>query len=170
QGKILDIKTRYTVVRSSGGTESIVPNEMLISNRIENLSYTDPNVWMSTTVSVGYDSDLDTVLPLIREAAAAVPRILRDPAPNAVLSNFGADGLEITLGYWIADPENGTLNVRGAVNLAIWHALKSNDVDIPFPQRVLRWAPGQGSAAPAAQAALAEQGPGAAAHMSGDGA
>ncbi|OZB46365.1 MAG: mechanosensitive ion channel protein MscS [Thiomonas sp. 15-66-11] len=170
QGKILDIKTRYTVVRSSGGTESIVPNEMLISNRIENLSYTDPNVWMSTTVSVGYDSDLDTVLPLIREAAAAVPRILRDPAPSAVLSNFGADGLEITLGYWIADPENGTLNVRGAVNLAIWHALKSNSVDIPFPQRVLRWAPGQGSVAPAAQAALAEQGPGAAAHMPGDGA
>ena len=163
QGKILDIKTRYTVVRSSGGTESIVPNEMLISNRIENLSYTDPNVWMSTTVSVGYDSDLDAVLPLIREAAAAVPRILRDPAPSAVLSNFGPDGLEITLGYWIADPENGTLNVRGAVNLAIWHALKGSGVDIPFPQRVLRWASGhgsQGNAGPSAQPALVEQGPG----------
>lgn len=154
QGKILDIKTRYTVVRSAGGTESIVPNEMLISNRIENLSYTDPNVWMSTTVSVGYGSDLDAVLALIREAALEVPRILSEPAPSAVLSNFAADGLEITVGYWIADPENGTLNVRGAVNLAIWHALKKAGVEIPFPQRVLHWAPGQGQAG----AAMAVQG------------
>ncbi|NNM66009.1 MAG: mechanosensitive ion channel [Burkholderiales bacterium] len=143
QGKILDIKTRYTVVRSSGGTESIVPNEMLISNRIENLSYTDPNVWMSTTVSVGYASDLDVVLPLIRQTAISVARVLHDPAPNAVLSNFGSDGLEITIGYWIADPENGTLNIRGAVNLAVWRALKAAHIELPFPQRVLHWGPGQ---------------------------
>ena len=142
QGKIIDIKTRYTLVRSTGGTDSVIPNEILISNRIENLSYNDPNVWLSTTVGVGYDTDLDAVLPLIREAALSVPRVLRDPGPNAVLDSFGSDALQITLGYWIADPDNGTLNVRGQVNLAIWHALKRNDIEIPFPQRVLHWAEG----------------------------
>ena len=142
QGKIIDIKTRYTLVRSTGGTDSVIPNEILISNRIENLSYNDPNVWLSTTVGVGYDTDLDAVLPLIREAALSVPRVLRDPGPNAVLDSFGNDALQITLGYWIADPDNGTLNVRGQVNLAIWHALKRNDIEIPFPQRVLHWAEG----------------------------
>ncbi len=150
QGRIQDIKTRYTVVRSSGGTESIVPNEMLISSRIENLSYTDPNVWFSTVVSVAYGSDVEQVLALLARAAATVPRVVAQPAPSAVLSNFGADGLEITVGFWIADPENGTLNVRGAVNLALWRALREAGIEIPFPQRVLHWAAG---AAPGAEAA-----------------
>jgi small-conductance mechanosensitive channel len=142
QGKILDIRTRYTIVHNAGGTESIVPNEMLISNRIENLSYTDPNVWLSTTVSVGYRSDLDVVLPLICAAVREVPRVLRDPGPSAVLDNFGADGLEITIGYWIADPENGTINVRGAINLAVWRALRQAGIEIPYPQRVVHWGTG----------------------------
>lgn len=143
QGKIVDIKTRYTLVRSPGGTESIIPNEMLIANRIENLSYSDPNVWLSTTVGVDYGADLDLVLPLLREAALQVPRVLRDPAPSAALETFGADALVITVGFWIADPENGTVGVHGDVNLAIWRALKAHGIAIPFPQRVLHWVPEQ---------------------------
>ncbi len=158
QGRIQDIKTRYTVVRSSGGTESIVPNEMLISSRIENLSYTDPNVWMSTAVSVGYATDLEQVLPLLARAAGSVARVVAQPAPSAVLSNFGADGLEITVGFWIADPENGTLNVRGAINLALWRALRDAGIDIPYPQRVVHWA---GPSVPAPGAAPPGQTPGA---------
>ncbi|MBU6441374.1 MAG: mechanosensitive ion channel [Betaproteobacteria bacterium] len=153
QGRIQDIKTRYTVVRSAGGTESIVPNEMLISSRIENLSYTDPNVWFSTVVSVSYASDLEQVLALLARAAGTVQRVVAQPAPSAVLSNFGADGLEITVGFWIADPENGTLNVRGAVNLALWRALREAGVEIPFPQRVLHWPAGAPPAAAGAQPA-----------------
>ena len=154
QGRIQDIKTRYTVVRSAGGTESIVPNEMLISSRIENLSYTDPNVWFSTVVSVAYGSDLEQVLALLPAAAATVPRVVAQPGPSAVLSNFGADGLEITVGFWIADPENGTLNVRGAVNLALWRTLREAGIEIPFPQRVLHWAAGAAPGAGTAQSGL----------------
>ncbi len=149
QGKIVDIKTRYTLVRSPGGTESIIPNETLIANRIENLSYSDPNVWLSTTVGVAYDADLDVVLPLLREAALQVPRVLRDPGPGAALQDFGADALVITVGFWIADPENGTVGVRGDVNMAIWRTLKAHGVEIPFPQRVLQWAPGHSGGGPA---------------------
>lgn len=145
QGQIIDIKTRYTLVRSAGGTDSIVPNELLISNRIENLSYNDPNVWLSTTVGVAYDTDIDQALALIKEAVMTVPRVLHSPAPSAVLDTFGDSALNITVGYWIADPENGTLGVRGQVNLAIWHTLKAHGIEVPFPQRVVQWAPGAGA-------------------------
>ena len=49
----------------------------------------------------------------------SVPRVLRDPAPSAALSAFGADGLEFTVGFWIADPENGSLGLRSDINRAI---------------------------------------------------
>jgi len=161
QGQIIDIKTRYTLVRSPGGIDSIVPNDMLIGNRIENLSYSDSSVWLSTTVGVAYDSDVDRVLSVVRDATLTVPRVLRNPAPNAVLDSFGDSALNITVGFWIGDPENGTLGVRGQVNLAIWRALKAHGIEIPFPQRVLQWAPGQGGTGlspPAGSAAAADAG------------
>ena len=139
EGRITDITGRYTVIRSGGGRESIVPNEMLMTSRVENLSLADPKVWHSTVVSVGYDSDVDLVMRLLAEAALASPRVLREPAPSVALSAFGADGLEFTVGFWINDPENGTLGLRSQINLAILRALRAHGVDIPYPQRVLHW-------------------------------
>lgn len=137
EGRITDINARYTVVRSSTGRESIVPNEMLIIQRVENLSLADPRVWLSTVVSVGYDSDVDLVTRLLGEAAFASSRVLRDPAPSVALSAFGADGLEFTVGFWIADPENGTLGLRSEINRAILSALRTHKIAIPYPQRVM---------------------------------
>ena len=139
EGRITDITGRYTVIRSGAGRESIVPNEMLMTSRVENLSLADPKVWHSTVVSVGYDSDVDLVMRLLGEAALASPRVLHDPAPSVALSAFGADGLEFTVGFWINDPENGTLGLRSQINLAILRALRAHGVDIPYPQRVLHW-------------------------------
>jgi len=137
EGRITQINARYTVIRSSSGRESIVPNEMLITQRVENLSLSDPRVWMSTVVSVAYESDVDQVAQLLTNAALVSPRVLRDPAPSAALSAFGADGLEFTVGFWIADPENGSLGLRSDINRAILSALRAHQIEIPYPQRVM---------------------------------
>ena len=137
EGRITDINARYTVVRAPSGRESIVPNEMFIINRIENLSLSDTQVLQSTVVSVGYDSDEELVMRLLTEAALAQERVLPEPAPGVNLTNFGADGLEFTLNYWICDPENGQQNVRSKVNLAILKSLRAHHIEIPYPQRVI---------------------------------
>jgi small-conductance mechanosensitive channel len=137
EGQVIDIKTRYTLIRSLSGRESIVPNEKLITERIENLSLADPKVLLSTDVAVAYDSDVDLVQRLLCEAALATARVLDDPAPAARLAKFGADGLEFTLQFWIADPGNGQGNVKSDVNLAVLQRLRAAGIDIPFPQRVV---------------------------------
>ena len=141
EGRITDINARYTVVRSLGGRESIVPNEMFISNRIENLSLADSRVLQATVVSVSYDSDVELVMRLLTEAALAQDRVLRDPGPGVNLTNFGADGLEFTLNYWMTDPENGQQNLRSRINLAILQSLRDNGIEIPYPQRVIHTRP-----------------------------
>jgi small-conductance mechanosensitive channel len=137
EGVITQINARYTVIRSLTGRESIVPNEMLITNRVENLSLADTQIYQSTVVSVGYESDVQQVQALLLKAAIDQPRVLQDPAPGVNLSNFGADGLEFTVGYWIRDPENGQGNLKSDVNLAILAALRAHQIDIPYPQRVV---------------------------------
>jgi len=137
EGVITQINARYTVVRSLAGRESIVPNEMLISNRVENLSLQDSKVNHNTTVSVAYDADVALVQQLLCDAALAQDRVLREPPPAAQLSAFGTDGLEFTLNYWIQDPEGGQGNLRSEVNIAILAALRAHNIDIPYPQRVV---------------------------------
>ncbi len=137
EGRITDINARYTVVRALSGRESIVPNEMFISNRIENLSLNDLRVSQATVVSVAYDSDVELVMRLLVEAASTQERALRDPGPSVNLTNFGPDGLEFTLNYWMIDPENGQANLRSLINLRILAALRKHDIEIPYPQRVV---------------------------------
>ncbi len=137
EGRVTDIKTRYTVIRSLGGKEAIVPNEMLITQRVENSSLADPRVLLSTVVQVSYDCEVESVMQSLMAAIADVPRVLREPGPSVQLSQFQADGLELTIYFWIMDPENGSGGVRSAVNLAILRTLKDLGVDIPYPQRVM---------------------------------
>jgi len=136
EGVITQINARYTLVRALSGRESIVPNEMLITNRVENLSL-DSRVWQSIVLSVGYDSDVELVMRVLRQSSLNHQRVLRDPEPSVALSNFGPDGLEFTLGYWISDPENGALNLKSLINLDILKSLRDNHIEIPYPQRVL---------------------------------
>jgi small-conductance mechanosensitive channel len=107
EGTISRITTRYTVIRALNGREAIVPNELLITQRVENSSLADPKVLVSTVVQVGYGTDLDALFPQIIEAVSSVQRVLGDPKPGVQLSNFAADGLELTITFWIIDPENG---------------------------------------------------------------
>jgi small-conductance mechanosensitive channel len=141
EGRITRINARYSVILSLTGREAIVPNEMLISSRVENLSLANAQVWQSTVVSVAYSSDVDLVMALMLQAALSQARVLREPAPSLALSNFGADGLEFTLGYWLADAENGTLNLRSLVNLEILRLFRQRGIEIPLPQRVLHSKP-----------------------------
>jgi len=137
EGRVTDINTRYTVIRALTGRESIVPNEMLITQRVENSSLADPRVQVSTSLQVAYGSDLDALLPRLGAAVRAVPRVLRDPEPQAQLAGFGANGLDLSVGFWIGDPENGQGNVRSEANLALLRTLNELGVSIPFPQRVV---------------------------------
>ena len=137
EGSISDIKARFTVVRALNGREAIVPNEMLLTQRVESLSLADPRVSQSTVVSVGYDSDVEQVSRLLLEAAQRQPRVLAEPGPSAALSAFGADGLEFTLSYWIEDPDKGVLGLRSAINKDVLAAFRAHGIEIPYPQRVM---------------------------------
>ncbi|MBI5275672.1 MAG: mechanosensitive ion channel [Burkholderiales bacterium] len=137
EGVVTDIKTRYTLIRSLSGRESIVPNEKLITERIENLSLADPKVMASTEITVGNDADVEVVQRILLEAARASSRVIADPEPAARLTRFAPDGLEFTLYFWIQDPANGQGNVKSEVNLRILQGIRSAGIELPAPQRVV---------------------------------
>ena len=137
-GTVTRITTRYTVLQTLTGTEVIIPNEYLVSNMVRNLSFSDSQVRVTTSISVAYDTDIDRAMELMTAVALQHPRVLKDREPGVQLTQFGDSGLNLELGFWIADPEAGTSNVRSEINLSVLRAFRENNIVIPFPQREVR--------------------------------
>jgi small-conductance mechanosensitive channel len=120
------------------GVEAIVPNETLVGSVVQNESYTDTRVRITLPVQVAYGTDLERAMAIMVEATAGQPRVLTDPGPKAFVVAFADSGINLELGFWVGDPEEGTLQLRSDINLAIWRAFQAAGVEIPFPQRDVR--------------------------------
>jgi small-conductance mechanosensitive channel len=147
RGTVTHIRTRYTVLRGLDGVESIVPNEMLVSSVVESETFSNTTTRVALQVGVAYAGDIERAMGLMVEAARAQPRVLEDPPPLAFLVSFADSSITLELGFWIADPKNGTLGLRSDINLGILHGFRSAGIEIPFPQReiTIRGAPAAGA-------------------------
>lgn len=145
RGEVTRITTRYTVLKNLSGVEALVPNELLVGSVVQNESYSDPHVRIALPVQVSYDSDLERAMAIMVAAARAQARVLTDPAPIVLLMNFADSGINLELGFWLADPEKGVGSLRSDINLAIWRDFRQAGIAIPFPQREVRILKGSGN-------------------------
>jgi small-conductance mechanosensitive channel len=139
-GTITDIKTRYTVLKGLDGSESIIPNEMLVATPVQNFSFTDKAVAMFTEFTVAYDTDIEALFPYLLDAVRSIERVSKNVEPSAMLMRFAADGLELRVGFWIEDPENGRSNILSEVNRSLWKVMKEHKIQLPYPQRTVHLA------------------------------
>ncbi|QIE54696.1 mechanosensitive ion channel [Pikeienuella piscinae] len=136
-GWVTSLGARFAAVKTRDGTEHLIPNEEFIINRVINWTHSDSAVRRKLPVGVSYDTDLDAVIPIIREAVEGVPRVLTDHRVNVLVRGFGDSAIDLEARFWIADPQNGVANVTSDCYLAVWRALRDAGVEIPFPQRDL---------------------------------
>jgi small-conductance mechanosensitive channel len=137
-GKVSKLTTRYMVLQSNDGTEAIIPNETLVSSTVINHSYSNRQIRISIPVQVSYQTDLERAMEIMKQAAIQHARVLADPETKVYLKSFGDNGIDLELGVWISDPEEGQLNLRSDINMAIWQQFKQAGIEIPYPQRDVR--------------------------------
>jgi len=134
-GWINSLRARYASIITRDGKEHLIPNEDLITNRVVNWSFSDKNIRVRVPVGISYDSDPRIAMALCVEAAQASGRVLNDPEPRCLLTEFGDNSINLELRFWINDPSNGVGNARSEVLLGIWDRFKESGISIPFPQR-----------------------------------
>jgi small-conductance mechanosensitive channel len=138
EGRVTDIKTRYTLVRASNGSESVVPNELLLTQRVENLSLESRHLLQTCTFWVGLETDVALVQNLLIQAALDTEWVLPEPAPLALLAEVAPQGLRFNLNFWMEDPVNGQSLTRSRVNVAVLSALRAAGVVLVHsPQEVV---------------------------------
>jgi small-conductance mechanosensitive channel len=136
-GWVNRIGVRAVSILTRDGKEHLIPNENLMTQEVENWSYTDRNVRVRIPVGVSYDCDLKLAQELMLRAAGESPRVLDDPRPNVWLTAFGDSAVEHEILAWISDPESGVGGVRSDVLNRLWWLFKEHGITIPFPQRDL---------------------------------
>ena len=136
-GWINRLSARYVSLITRDGTEHLIPNEDLISQRVENWSYSDSLIRLKLPIGVAYESDVPLAMKLAVESAEGVERVLENPAPVCRLMEFGSDSVNLELRVWINDPQKGVANVQSDVLLNVWNSYHEHGVEFPFSQRDL---------------------------------
>lgn len=136
EGQVTDIKTRYTLLRDTNGRESIIPNDMLITQRVDNFSLSDAAVALQTVVLVAVENDAAQVQSVLQDALGKVTDVLPEPPAQVFFSGFSADGLEMTLNFWVANQLHTRMAVLSRVNSAVWSALSGAGIKLPPPKAI----------------------------------
>ena len=136
-GWINHLGARYVSVITRDGIEHLIPNEVLITERVENWSYSDNLVRLKIPVGISYKADVRLAMQLCVEAANATERVLSNPEPRCLFRALGDSSVDLELRLWIDDPTNGRGNVLSDVLLGVWDRFHEHGVEIPYPQRDL---------------------------------
>ena len=138
KGKVTQITTRYTVLRAGNGVESLIPNEALIANTVQNETYSDFRVRHVLSVQIGYQDNPEQAIALLEQVAAAHPEVSSEIPPKAFLMLFADSGINLEMLFWIDSQEVNAQQVRSELNLAILKGFSEAGISIPFPQREVR--------------------------------
>ena len=134
-GWVNKIGVRAVSIITRDGIEYLIPNEILMTEQVENWSYSSRNVRIHHPVGVSYNCDIHKAQELMLQAAKEIPRVLDDPPPNVWLKEYGDSPVDHDILCWIKDAEEGVGNVKSAVLNRLWDLFKENDIEIPFPQQ-----------------------------------
>ena len=133
-GVVTRIRIRATTIRDWDNKELVIPNKEIITGRLLNWSLTDTRLRLTLPVGVAYGSDAALALKILAETVADDERVLTDPAPSIVFSDFGESSLNMICRFYIDNVDN-MWPVKTALHLAIYRRFEEAGIVISFPQQ-----------------------------------
>jgi small-conductance mechanosensitive channel len=154
RGTVQEMSLRTTVVKTFSNTEVIVPNSLMVSQRLDNWTKSDQILRIESQIGVAYGSDIGTVHDILHSHIVNHEAVLLDPEPRTFLVEFADSALLFRIQYWIDDPAI-RLSSLSEVLESIYLGLEEADISIPFPQRDV-WLKGNSSSPRVAFSAVNE--------------
>ncbi len=137
-GTIVKMTARATFLETFDGKWIVVPNEDFITTRVINYSDSGSANRYEVDFSVSYDTDINKIPEMIKQAVLKHPDVLRKPEmPDVELRGFGDSGIDFGVEFWVNGIDDGKNKYASDVLFLIWNALKENDIEIPYPHRVV---------------------------------
>lgn len=133
-GVVTRIRIRATTIRDWDNKELLIPNKEIITGRLLNWSLTDTRLRLTLPVGIAYGCDAALALKILAETVADDERILGDPAPSIIFSEFGDSSLNMVCRFYIDNVDN-MWPVKTALHLEIYRRFEEAGIVISFPQQ-----------------------------------
>lgn len=130
-GWIHDIDIFFTSVRTHNSEIVVVPNGLVVSNKLINYDKT-PTRRLKIIVGVDYNCDLNVAREALEKIFKENTLVLKEPKPYTHVDSYGDSSINIALKGWVLNEHywhvyKQTLNeIKGALDAV--------NVSIPFPQ------------------------------------
>ncbi|HEX4780012.1 MAG TPA: mechanosensitive ion channel domain-containing protein [Usitatibacter sp.] len=138
RGEVTAIESRYTVIKGADGVESIIPNELLITQSVSHHTYSDPKVSMVIPVTVAYESDIQRACDLLAQIAGGHKRVIAQPPSVARVKQLGPNGVDLELTVWISDPSVGEGDLRSDILKEVVQGYREAGITLPYARRDVR--------------------------------
>lgn len=134
-GNVNRIGVRSSSIITFDGAEVVVPNNNLIANDLINWTLSDNIKRVEILVGTTYGSDPNKVLEILLGEVMKNENALKDPAPQALFSEFGDSSLNFKLRFWVNF--DMALSTKSLVSIGVYNEFAKHGIEIPFPQRDL---------------------------------
>ena len=135
-GQVSKIGVRSSTLHAVDGSDLIIPNATLISERVTNWTLSSTRRQILLSIPVAYGNDPTQVRDLLKATISAHPDVLKAPPPRAFFLGFGDSALNFEVRFWAARPQV-VLDLKSEVALGIAAALTNAGMKVPVPQRAL---------------------------------
>lgn len=135
-GNIIEIGIRSSVIRDVNGVDTLIPNNTFVEQSVTNWTYESAKVRFCIRVGIAYGSPVREAAQLLADCVARHGLILKEPEPEILFENFGADSLEFAVYYWLEiGPKVSNRIVSSDLRFIIEKVLRENNITISYPQR-----------------------------------
>lgn len=129
EGTVEQIGIRASVVRTTNGSEIILPNAKLISDPVTNWTFSRRQRLIVIPLSVASGTDSQKVIDALKSAAEAHPAVIKDPPPQALFIDFTGGVLRFELRVRTNKFEDWSV-IRSELATAINSALIAQNISI----------------------------------------
>ena len=136
RGRVTAIGIRASTITSADGIETLIPNSAFVENKLTNWTYSSPNARNTIRIGVAYGTPLRQAADAMQDVLARHGLVLKDPAPQVYLDDYGDNAIGFALTYWtVMAPENDSRRVKSDLLHMIDRAFAEAGIAMPFPQR-----------------------------------
>jgi small-conductance mechanosensitive channel len=128
-GEVRRIGIRACIIRTTDGSDVIVPNGTIISNKVTNWTLSDRYRAIEVSVTVARGAAPQHVIEVLKRVAAIHPGITKEPAPQAYVVNFATGAVSLNLRAW-TDRYEDWVQVRSDLSVAVDEALTRENIKL----------------------------------------
>jgi small-conductance mechanosensitive channel len=140
EGRVVAITWRATRLRTKNGDSVSVPNNIVSKEAITNYSEPYTSTRLFVEVGASYLVPPNDVKAVIAGALRDAPLVMADPAPEVVVSDFGASAITYRIKFWISD-YGADDRACDQVRTCVYYAFRRHAIEIPYPIQVTYRAP-----------------------------